>query len=254
MLWPAFAAWQASKLGRSPIGDIGFSCFPLAYLPVALLAVPVFQHAVDLPVMFFSLGHFPWFPWLSPDVSGMVHPPLEMHLGEAITMAALARGLVLKAVVGLCIVSVFALGEEVGWRGYMQRRIVTQYGVAKGVALSAAIWAVWHVPFAISGMHHIPGVPLYALLVIMPVGHFGLGAFLGWIYQRTNSIWLAAIAHGAANNWGQFAFKFMEGDEANLPLAIANSLTLLVVGFAVLLLVQSTPALATDVGGGHPAI
>ena len=67
----------------------------------------------------------------------------------------------------------------------------------------------------------------------MPVGHFGLGLFLGWLYQRTSSIWLAAIAHGAANNWGQFAFKFMEGDAANLSLAIANNLALLTLGVVV---------------------
>ena len=31
--------------------------------------------------------------------------------------------------------------------------------------------------------------------------------FLGWLYQRTSSIWAVTIAHGSANNWGQFAFK-----------------------------------------------
>jgi membrane protease YdiL (CAAX protease family) len=115
----------------------------------------------------------------------------------------------------------------------MQRRLVRQHGIAKGIALTAAIWTAWHLPYSISGLHHIAEVPLYALLVIMPVGHFGLGLFLGWLYQRTSSIWLATIAHGAANNWGQFAFKFMEGDAANLSLAIANSLALLTLGVVV---------------------
>jgi membrane protease YdiL (CAAX protease family) len=235
MLSPAFTAWLAARIGRDSIGTIGVRSFPLAYLPVALLAVPVVQHAMNMPVMFFSFGYLPWVPWLSPDSTGMFHPPPEMHLGEVITVASLARGLALKAVLGLLIVSLFAFGEEVGWRGYMQRRIVRQYGIAKGIALTAAIWAVWHLPYSISGLHHIAEVPLYALLVIMPVGHLGLGLFLGWLYQRTSSIWLAAIAHGAANNWGQFAFRLMEGDAANLPLAIGNSTALLTLGVVVVL-------------------
>jgi len=233
MLSPAFVAWVAAKIRRDPFGTFGVKSFPLVYLPVALLAVPVVQHAVDIPVMFLSFGYLPWVPWLSPDSTGLFHPPPEMHLGQAITAAGLTRGLVLKAVLGLLIVSLFGLGEEVGWRGYMQRRVVRQHGIAKGIAITAAIWAAWHLPYSISGLHHIAEVPFYALLVIMPVGHFGLGLFLGWLYQRTSSIWLAAIAHGAANNWGQFAFKFMEGDAANLSLAIANSLALLTLGVVV---------------------
>jgi membrane protease YdiL (CAAX protease family) len=247
MLWPAFAAWLAAKLRRDPISRIGVWRFPLAYLPIALLTVPVLQHAVDIPLMFLSFGRLPWFPGLLPDATGIFHPPPEMHLGETTTAAGLACGLVLKAVVGLLLVSLFALGEEVGWRGYMQSKIVARYGVANGIVLSAAIWAVWHLPYAISGLHHISGVPILALLVIMPVGHFGLGVFLGWLYQRTSSIWVVTIAHGAANNWGQFAFKFMEGDAANLRLAVANSLALLALGLLVLLFVRRAGAL--DAGG-----
>jgi membrane protease YdiL (CAAX protease family) len=235
MLSPAFAAWLAARIRRDPFGTIGVKSFPLVYLPVALFAVPLVQHAMDMPVMFFSFGYLPWVPWLSPDSTGLFHPPPDMHIGEAITVAGLSRGLALKAVLGLLIVSLFAFGEEVGWRGYMQRRIVTQYGIAKGIALTAAIWAVWHLPYSLSSLHHIAEVPLYALLLIMPVGHFGLGLFLGWLYQRTGSIWLAAIAHGAANNWGQLAFRFMEGDGANLPLAIGNSIALLTLGLVVVL-------------------
>jgi len=247
MLWPAFAAWLAVKLRRDPVSRIGAGPFPLAYLPIAFLTVPVLQHAVDIPLMFLSFGRLPWFPWLSPDANGIFHPPAEMHLGESTTAAGLACGLALKAVGGLLLVSLFALGEEVGWRGYMQSRIVARYGVANGIVLSAAIWAVWHLPYAISGLHHIAEVPIPALLVIMPVGHFGLGVFLGWLYQQTSSVWVVAIAHGAANNWGQFAFKFMEGDAGNLRLAVANSLALLALGLLVLLFVRKAGSL--DAGG-----
>jgi hypothetical protein len=32
---------------------------------------------------------------------------------------------------------------------------------------------------------------------------------VGWLWLRTESIWIA-LAHGAMNNWGQSTFKYMK--------------------------------------------
>jgi hypothetical protein len=67
----------------------------------------------------------------------------------------------------------------------------------------------------------------------MPVGIFASGLILGWLWLRTESIWLAAIAHGALNNWGQYAFKYMKDTTA--PDAVsAGFLALLAAGILLL--------------------
>jgi membrane protease YdiL (CAAX protease family) len=64
-----------------------------------------------------------------------------------------------------------------------------------------------------------------------------VGLILGWLWLRTESIWLVAIAHGASNNWGQYVFKFMkDSGTPNRDLAVldSGSLALLLVGALLL--------------------
>jgi len=246
MLSPALAAWLASRIRREPVGWLGTNRFSWGYLPMALFAIPLLQHAVGLTVTLILLGHLPWSPGLNAGSDGMIHPAAALHLGDSITTAGLVRGLLLKALVGLVVISLFALTEEIGWRGFMQRRIIEKQGVTKGIAISAALWAAWHSPYALSGLHHIAGVSTAEMLLIMPIGHFGLGMFLGWIYCRTHSIWLVALAHGSANNWGQFAFRFMDADSINLQLAVANNMALFALGIAILLLLRRRSTITAD--------
>ena len=39
-----------------------------------------------------------------------------------------------------------ALGEEVGWRGYMMPRLKERFGLLNGRLLGGAVWGVWHWP------------------------------------------------------------------------------------------------------------
>jgi hypothetical protein len=54
----------------------------------------------------------------------------------------------------------------------------------------------------------------------MPVGEFGAGLVIGWFWMRTRSIWIVSLAHGALNDWGQYAFKFMK----DVPISVLGTL------------------------------
>jgi membrane protease YdiL (CAAX protease family) len=67
--------------------------------------------------------------------------------------------------------------------------------------------------------------------LIMPIGHIGAGMVLGWLWLRTESIWMVSLAHGALNNWGQYAFKYMQGfGEWDVYLLSAGNLALFALG------------------------
>ena len=53
------------------------------------------------------------------------------------------------------------------------------------------------------------GVSPAQLALGVPIGVVGPGLVIGWLWVRTESIWIVAMAHGALNNWGQYAFKYM---------------------------------------------
>lgn len=129
--------------------------------------------------------------------------------------------------------SFLAFFEEVGWRAWLVPRLVNRIGARHALVVTAIIWALWHVPFELSGILHIDGVSPVKLALTIPFGTTATGLILGWLWLRTESIWLVAIAHGALNNWGQYAFKYMNESatpDADLLVLSAGSLGLLVIG------------------------
>jgi uncharacterized protein len=92
----------------------------------------------------------------------------------------------------------FALGEEIGMRGYLQPRLMS-LGRRRALLLVGIVWATWHMPL------------YYFVAKLFPVGNelFFLPLFYGTIvaasfffgYLRiyTGSIWPASIAHSVHN-------------------------------------------------------
>ena len=75
------------------------------------------------------------------------------------------------------------------------------------------------------------------LVFTLPLGTVAAGLILGWIWLHTESVWLVSIAHGALNDWGQYAFKYMKESRApqtDLVILTAGSLALLIVGTLLL--------------------
>jgi len=102
------------------------------------------------------------------------------------------------------------LGEEVGWRAFMTPRLTMLYG-RRGVVLAGLIWAVWHTPLILLG-HNYAEHPLIGHLVWLPLC-VCLSILLQAAYRAGNSIFVAALAHGAINQATGILFAvFVTGD------------------------------------------
>lgn len=206
--------------------------FEMRYLPVALFLIPGVLHSVMLPLMMAMEGEVQWQDWLTPQADALYHTPASRAWGT-LTFQGLVAHILLNAVVGLAIVSLLALFEELGWRAWLLPRLSRRLGPRRAVVVTSIVWALWHVPFQLSGIQHINGVSAVHLALIMPPGVVAVGLILGWLWLRTESIWLVAIAHGASNNWGQYAFKYVRDSATpNKDIAILEAAfaALLVVG------------------------
>jgi len=189
-----------------------------------------------LPYMARAGGGIRWQEWLTPQSDGLYHPPASRGWGD-LNLPGLVMHILLNAIAGVLIVSLLALFEEIGWRAWLLPRLVDRMGVRKAVVLTSVIWALWHVPFQLSGIQHIDGVSPMRLAMSVPLGIMASGLILGWLWVRTESIWLVAIAHGAANNWGQYAFKYMRdsgGAGSEMMALDMGSVALLCVGVILL--------------------
>lgn len=91
---------------------------------------------------------------------------------------------------------IFALGEELGWRGFLLPNLMP-LGQWKAIIISGSIWGFWHAP-AIAQGHNYPGYPVLGIFMMIVLCVL-LGTILSWLVLNTKSPWVAALAHGAVN-------------------------------------------------------
>jgi membrane protease YdiL (CAAX protease family) len=92
-----------------------------------------------------------------------------------------------------------AIGEEFGWRAFLQGHLVERLGLGRGVVLLGLIWAFWHLPGLLAGYNY-PDTPLLGALIITPIELVAVSIFMAWITLSARSFWPAALAHGAGNS------------------------------------------------------
>jgi len=96
----------------------------------------------------------------------------------------------------------FAFGEEFGWRGYAQGKLVREFGLVKGLLLLGIIWGVWHTPiYYFVGAY--PEHPILGPFVMTPIDNILAVVPMGWLYIRSRNIWVPTLTHAFADIlWG----------------------------------------------------
>lgn len=98
--------------------------------------------------------------------------------------------------------TILALGEEIGWRGFMYPELKAGYGRTKGLLIGGAIHGAWHFPVMIFvgyeyGKDYI-GAPVLGLFVFC-LYTISMGIVSDFLYMKSGSIWLPAIFHAMIN-------------------------------------------------------
>lgn len=95
------------------------------------------------------------------------------------------------------------LGEEYGWRYFLQPALQEKFGIRKGILLVGILWAVWHLPIDLFGGGFSFGLGCGFLIRL--AGCMGKSIFTGWLYMRTKNIWAVAAVHFLNNNIAMMA-------------------------------------------------
>ena len=100
------------------------------------------------------------------------------------------------------------LGEEIGWRGFLYPQLKARYGKKKGWILGGVIWGAWHWPLiwligyeygaATANEAGYIGFPVTGMLLFCVIT-VGWGILHDWLYEKSESIWIPALFHGAIN-------------------------------------------------------
>jgi membrane protease YdiL (CAAX protease family) len=110
-------------------------------------------------------------------------------LAPFISHAAILPTLGLQVITG-------AVGEELGWRGYLLPRVGRRFGAIAAAILMASMWAAWHVPaFFTPGMPH-QFIPMPSFLVTIA----SFGVFLALLFRKAEqSVLPTMLAHFSLN-------------------------------------------------------
>ncbi|NEU05209.1 CPBP family intramembrane glutamic endopeptidase [Clostridium senegalense] len=84
------------------------------------------------------------------------------------------------------------LGEEFGWRGYLQPRLQSIFGKKLGVLILGPIWGIWHLPLCF--ILYSPETPIYCVIWYI-VSCTCLSIFLGYAYMKTENLWTPILIH-----------------------------------------------------------
>lgn len=95
-----------------------------------------------------------------------------------------------------------AIGEEVGWRGFLYPELNKSFGKIGTWLIGGTIWGAFHFPSMIFGGYEYGfdylGKPVLGLIAFT-ITCIALGILEEIVYSRTKCIWYAALLHGSFN-------------------------------------------------------
>lgn len=195
-------AWLGPLLGGTPTAPgPGVLVWATAPLVAALVMRFVVRDPVSLGMRPAIRGNGRWYGL------SLLYYPLAIGLVlaagtglGATVLGDFSAGAFVTALIPLAVsYLLFAIFEEVGWRGYLAPKVA---GIDEGLlghAIVGLIWASWHFPY----MRELWGHTSAGLEILLPL--FLLGTVVstvvyGEIRKRTGSVWPAVLMHWVGNS------------------------------------------------------
>jgi membrane protease YdiL (CAAX protease family) len=112
---------------------------------------------------------------------------------------ALSLGMSLLGIAIFFALSIFpgsALGEEIGWRGYVLPRLQSRMSALSASLLLAPFWALWHLPLWLTGDPF--NTPTFYPAFV--VSAFAMSIITTWVYNSTGgSLLMVVLLHATVN-------------------------------------------------------
>lgn len=192
LMWSvAIAAMLALKLTGQSLGSLGWRWGPAKHHIIAFLLPVVYggiTYAIAVALGLITFG-------APENVAALVE-------GERLQTLAAPWGFVLALVmmstIGMVQSMATALGEEIGWRGFLTPRLTALTGFIAATVITGVIWGVWHLPLLFLGAYQSGANQLYEALSFVVMVTALSGAF-AWLRLDSGSLWPAATLHASHN-------------------------------------------------------
>jgi membrane protease YdiL (CAAX protease family) len=188
---------------------------PKRYYLWAWLLFPVLSVLTGILTLVFSAGQ------LDLGFSMIKQAAAQMPGAEQVAPGLIVAGQILAALtLAPLFNALFALGEELGWRGFLLPELLP-LGQWKAVLVSGLIWGLWHAPAIWQGLNY-PTVNPWLGVLMMVVFTVLTGTILSWLYLETRSPWAPALGHGTLNAVASLSLLFLVGVDISIGGTIAS--------------------------------
>ncbi|WP_158881514.1 CPBP family intramembrane glutamic endopeptidase [Rhodanobacter sp. L36] len=214
LMWsPGTAALITCRITGKPVAELGFGWGCWRWNTVAYLLPVAYAGAAYLLIWLTGLGDFG-------NATFFAHMAKDLGWPNAPMWLVGAASLLLLATIGMVESTSTALGEEIGWRGFLAPEMTRAFGFTRGAFFTGAIWTVWHLPILLFADYNA-GTPWWFAMPCFAVMVMSITVAFNWLRLRSGSLWPAAILHASHNLFIQEWFTPITGPRGHItPYAI----------------------------------
>lgn len=229
LMWcPGISALITIKILKRNISDLGWKWGQTKYQVWSYLIPLLYALIAYIFIWSFNWGGFynkETVNWLTK----------SFGLGEIGDGFIIALFVLLTAIFGTISSMASALGEEIGWRGFLVPELYKNLGFTKTSLISGAIWGLWHIPILLFADYN-SGTPSWYALSCFIVLVVSMSFIYTWFRMKSGSLWTAVILHGSHNLFIQGIFTPLTKDTGNTAYYIDEFgivLPIVAIGFAL---------------------
>ena len=205
LMWcPGIAALATQIVHHDSVRDLGWRWGKTRYQILSYL-IPVFYVSVAYGLVWITgLGGF----------SGV---ELVKGLGAQFGLEHLPAWiipfgyLVVIVTLGTAVSCISAMGEEIGWRGFLVPNLAKITSYPKVALISGVIWAVWHYPLLFFADYN-GGTPPWYGAACFTVLVIGVSFAFAWMRLKSGSLWTGVFLHASHNLFIQRVFDPLTTD------------------------------------------
>ena len=198
IMWcPALAGITTLKLSGRNLAELGWK-WPEKKYAIESWLIPLLYATIAYVIVWTArLGGFPDHDFMALLVQrmGLRASPI---LSTVIYILLAGSFGVIKSLVS-------ALGEEIGWRGFLVPELFKNIGFTGTALISGVVWACWHYPVLIWGDYN-SGTPTWYGLTCFTVLVVSISFVFAWMRLKSGSLWTGALLHASHNLYIQGIF------------------------------------------------
>ncbi|MBO6504854.1 MAG: CPBP family intramembrane metalloprotease [Kordiimonadaceae bacterium] len=193
LMWtPALAVFAASRLGLIDLKSIGWRWPAGRWMALSYLLPAVYGAVAYLIIWGGGFG-------------GLLDAKFTQEVSYFLGLdgwsegATIAFGILMFGTVGMIWHMATALGEEIGWRGYLTPALLARYSFPATSLIVGLVWALWHVPIITQTSYNAGPSGLEFQVLNYTVMTIGISFIMTYFRLATNSVWPAVVMHASHN-------------------------------------------------------